>query len=278
MSNFTKEVINKINAKGFCKLENFLEERDLNDIDLKLKNIKEYKIIKGDRIGHYPCDTISIISSLIKLKFQKIFDSIHLNNFSNRYSLNKIADEYFKSKSKLKLIDSYFSPKSNEKIIDWHADIPIDLPSNPDRYKKWQRHLKFFIYLTDVDHNNGCLAYLPESNKINKAITNLVLNKKIKINRFTELTRMREILLTNKELRYFLELDNEIGKEKLDIFIDNTKFVEEDGDTTAFDINLKKGGMIIFDEFGFHRGSSPSLTDRVVLRFLYKPSYYFYQS
>ena len=55
------------------------------------------------------------------------------------------------------------------------------------------------------------------------------------------------------------------------------KFIENDGDTKSFDITLKKGGMIIFDEFGFHRGSCPALTDRVVLRFLYRPKNYFYQ-
>ena len=182
------------------------------------------------------------------------------------------SSKLFKAMSKL----STFSPISNEKIIDWHADIPIDLPTNPDNYKKWQRHLKFFIYLTDVDHNNGCLAYLPESDKINKAISKLVLRKKIKIDRFTELIKMREILLNNKELRNLLELEIEIGKEKLDQFIENTKFIENDGDTKSFDITLKKGGMIIFDEFGFHRGSCPALTDRVVLRFLYRPKHYFY--
>ena len=86
-----------------------------------------------------------------------------------------------------------------------------------------------------------------------------------------------QILLNNKELRNLLELEIEIGKEKLDQFIENTKFIENDGDTKSFDITLKKGGMIIFDEFGFHRGSCPALTDRVVLRFLYRPKHYFYQ-
>ena len=278
MYNFNKKIISEINTNGFCKIDNFFKEEDLKDIDLKLKTIKEKKIIKGDRVSYFPVDIKSFAISLLKLKFQKIFQGVKLNNFSKNYSLKKIADEYFNSETNLKHIDSYFSPISNEKIIDWHADIPINLSTNPDKYKKWQRHLKFFIYLTDVDHNNGCLAYLPKSNKINKAISKLVLRKQIKIGRFTELTKMREILLNNKELRHLLELEIEIGKDKLDKFIDDTQFVEKDGDTTLFDIKLKKGGMIIFDEFGFHRGSSPALTDRVVLRFLYKPKYYLYQS
>ena len=278
MSNFNEKIINNIQTNGFCKIDNFFKEEDLKNIDLKLKEIKEKKIVKGDAISYFPVDLKSYTIHLLRLKFQQVFQAIQLNNFSKNYSLGKIANKYFNGKTDLKHIDSYFSPISNEKIIDWHADIPINLSTNPDKYKKWQRHLKFFIYLTDVDHNNGCLAYLPKSNKINKAISKLVLRKQIKIGRFTELTKMREILLYNKELRHLLELEIEIGKDKLDKFIDDTQFVEKDGDTTLFDIKLKKGGMIIFDEFGFHRGSSPALTDRVVLRFLYKPKYYLYQS
>jgi len=277
INNFDRNIISEINTNGFCKIDNFFRDEDLKVIDLKLKKIKDKKIIKGDRVGYFPVDFKSFVINLLKLKFQQIFLGVQLINFSNKYLLNKIADEFFNSKTDLKHIDSYFSAISNEKIIDWHADIPIDLPTNPDTYKKWQRHLKFFIYLTDVDHNNGCLAYLPGSDKINKAISKLVLRKKIKIDRFTELIKMREILLNNKELRNLLELEIEIGKEKLDQFIENTKFIENDGDTKSFDITLKKGGMIIFDEFGFHRGSCPALTDRVVLRFLYRPKHYFYQ-
>lgn len=277
MNNFDRNIISEINTNGFCKIDNFFRDEDLKAIDLKLKKIKDKKIIKGDRVGYFPVDFKSFVINLLKLKFQQIFLGLQLINFSNKYHLNKIADEFFDSKTNLKHIDSYFSPISNEKIVDWHADIPTDFPANPDNYKKWQRHLKFFIYLTDVDHNNGCLAYLPESDKINKAISKLVLKKIIKIDRFTELIKMRKILLNNKELRNLLELEIEIGKEKLDQFIENTKFIENDGDTKSFDITLKKGGMIIFDEFGFHRGSSPALTDRVVLRFLYKPKYYLYQ-
>ena len=58
-------------------------------------------------------------------------------------------------------MDSYFSPKSNEKTIDWHADIPMALSKNPENFSEWQRSLKFFVYLTDVQSDNGRLAVLP---------------------------------------------------------------------------------------------------------------------
>ena len=75
--------------------------------------------------------------------------------------------------------------------------------------------------------------------------------------------------MKNKELKQLIESDVNIGKEKLEKFINDSAFINS-GDTENFDLPLKKGGMIIFDEFGFHRGGCPSKTDRTVLRFFYR--------
>ena len=37
---------------------------------------------------------------------------------------------------------------------------------------------------------------------------------------------------------------------------------------------MNKGGMVVFDEFGVHRGSMPSKSSRLVLRFFYRRSKY----
>ena len=55
------------------------------------------------------------------------------------------------------------------------------------------------------------------------------------------------------------------------MFVENSSFIQNGGDTKNYDITLKKGGMVIFDEFGFHRGSSPAKTSRMVLRYLFRP-------
>ena len=39
--------------------------------------------------------------------------------------------------------------------------------------------LKFFIYLTDVTRNNGCMSYIPESHKIGFEIRKAIYEKKI---------------------------------------------------------------------------------------------------
>ena len=40
-------------------------------------------------------------------------------------------------------------------------------------------------------------------------------------------------------------------------------------DTSLYDYSIKAGGAIIFDEGGSHRGSSPTLNDRMVLRHVF---------
>ena len=50
----------------------------------------------------------------------------------------------------------------------------------------------------------------------------------------------------------------------------NTIVLDRTSGEPLFDFNLKKGGAVIFDELSVHRGSAPSKTDRIVLRFIYK--------
>ena len=58
---------------------------------------------------------------------------------------------------------------------------------------------------------------------------------------------------------------------KLDIFLNNSKFIEEESkDTFKFDFEMNKGGAVIFDELGVHRGAKPSKHSRLVLRYLYR--------
>ena len=50
----------------------------------------------------------------------------------------------------------------------------------------------------------------------------------------------------------------------------NSKFVEEGNkDTFKYDIKAKAGDVAIFNELGYHRGSSPTKNDRYALRYHY---------
>ena len=76
------------------------------------------------------------------------------------------------------MIDSYYSPVSKEPCIDWHSDMTFKPGIN---YNINIASLKFFFYLTDVQSKNGCLAYVPYSNVITKAVAELIVSKKLNI-------------------------------------------------------------------------------------------------
>jgi hypothetical protein len=67
-------------------------------------------------------------------------------------------------------------------------------------------------------------------------------------------------------------ISNYIKKKEIDDFLDKSNFIVNSEDTTNYDLPLKSAGLIIFDEAGVHRGSAPTLEDRVVCRFHYKKS------
>ena len=53
-------------------------------------------------------------------------------------------------------------------------------------------------------------------------------------------------------------------------FIEKTTFIiDNPHDTDEYDFTMKKGGMLIFDEAGVHRGAQTLLTERLVARFVY---------
>ena len=88
----------------------------------------------------------------------------------------------------------------------------------------------------------------------------------------TKLTEVREALQNNKDLRLFLEEDKSVGKYNVEKFLDYSSFTQNNGDTSVFDLPLKKGGLIIFDEFLLlQRWTRLLILDRVVMRFFYRP-------
>ena len=81
MNNFDRNIISEINTNGFCKIDNFFRDEDLKAIDLKLKKIKDKKIIKGDRVGYFPVDFKSFVINLLKLILAYL-----LPNYKSKYS------------------------------------------------------------------------------------------------------------------------------------------------------------------------------------------------
>ena len=128
--------------------------------------------------------------------------------------------------------------------------------------------IKFFFYMTDVQSSNGSLAYIPCSHHIVRAITSLMLEGKMEFKLYWKLEDLRD--LVSKEPIKNLIIDK-IGIKKMDTFLDDSKFIiENKKDTFKFDFEMNKGGVVIFDALGVHRGSMPSKNSRLVLRYHYR--------
>jgi len=272
------KISEEIKEKGVVSINNLLNKKELEDILYFVK-----KPLKGSSQSYYPTNFRQYLTKILKLDFKKINNSLYLKRLANKLNFKKISEISFGSKAELQMIDCYHNKQSNKQILSWHNDIGIYDNQNPKALKTFYeaadatfikkkpgnaRGIKFFIHLTDVKSDNGSLAVIPYSAKIVKSISKLILSKKINPVSFWSLKNLRD-LVAQKSVQSLL--NDQIQEEKILKFLQYTKFIENDTpDTSEFDFNLKKGGAVIFDELSVHRGSAPSKTDRIVLRFVYK--------
>ncbi len=270
------KIINSVKKSGFCKVENFLDKKDLEKVDKILKKRILNKNIKKDDLDTYfyrDKDKNFLLKKITKLNFSFFIDCLKLIKLSKELGLEKIANEILSSKSKLYSIDSYYSPKSDEPVLDWHLDqaysgkLNIENYLNPDHAA-----LKFFIYLTPVSFNNGCLGYIPGSNKIAHYLKKGIFNNDLTYKPYWTLKDFRNLV---KEDDYYNYIKKYVDDNELKKFFDNTAFIENNSDQNKdFYNELNRGGAMIFDESGAHIGSKPSKNDRLVLRYSYKVESY----
>jgi hypothetical protein len=249
----------------------FYKKKWLNTITVKklkkiLSSSEAYE--KTNRKGVFSTTKKQLIKDLFKFEFNRFRYSIYLLQLSKKLKLEKIANEIFNEQSQLKVIDSYISRISIDPIIEWHQDQAFSGRENVK--EKELKHpdngfVKFFFFLTEVDLNNGSLAYIPNSNTISVAYKKALYNKEIIYKPFWKLKDFRQQLKENKDkiLKY-------VSEKTLKEFLDNSNFIEKKSDTDVYDKSLMPGDAIIFDEHGVHRGSKPSYNDRYIVRFCFQ--------
>ena len=226
--------IENLYQEGFVLKKNIL---DLNQIK-KIKDIiTSNNEGKGVKDSHYSVTIQSFIIKLIKFNYSKI------------------------------MVDGYYNKVQQNEILKWHSDQAydgvkkIDKIFHPDYF-----HLKFFFYLSEVGPNNGCTSYIPGSHKITHAVRSCLYEGKIDYEPFWEITDLVNVI--NKKNNY-IHIVNKLGSEKeLINFLDKANLVLNK-ENSYFDFKASPGDLLIFNEGGIHRGSKPSLNERVVLRYLY---------
>ena len=263
-----KKVSEKVKKFGVATIQNFLNLTNLELIDRTIAEVKTESVGKGDYRGVYPIGLKSNLIKIIKFEFNKIRKVLILKKIAEELKLRQIAEKILNTNVQLNMIDSYYSEKSDKSIIDWHNDLAYGGSLNFKEHSLNKRGIKFFFYMTDVQSSNGCLAYIPYSHHVVKALALLIRDKKVEYKPYWQLEDLRSQVLKSptKDL-----IENSIGVEKLNIFLNNSKFIEEQKkDTFEFDLQMNKGSAVIFDESGVHRGSMPSKNSRLVLRFFYR--------
>ncbi|WP_440926968.1 phytanoyl-CoA dioxygenase family protein, partial [Candidatus Pelagibacter sp.] len=212
-----------------------------------------------------------LFKKLINFQISKLIDCLTIIRLTKKLKLKNIANNVLGQKTKLTSIDSYFSKKSNKNVIDWHVDQAYSGRLNVENFVNPNfAALKFFVYLTSVDSDNGCLGYIPKTSKIAYQLKKDIYNKEIKYRPYWSLKDFRNVI---KDESYRKNLEKKIDPNEIESFLNSTSFIEKEPyNTTKYDYKLDKGGALIFDESGVHRGSMPSKTDRLVIRFVYKIS------
>tara|TARA_B100001250_G_C19760602_1_gene772274 strand:+ start:54 stop:854 length:801 start_codon:yes stop_codon:yes gene_type:complete len=259
---FTK----KIEDEGIVKIKGFL-----NNEELKMtKNIiGYYSVPKNHHKSYFSTNVKHLFFKVLKLNFRKLFYDIKILNLAKNKKLNDIASKFFKKKSYLNFIDGYHTPISEKDVLPWHTDQAyrgaekkLEGFVNPDH-----SYLKFFIYLTDVNSDNGCMSYIPKSHKLGYAIRKGIYEKKIDYQPYWRLEDFRNFILNKKNFEYIKDQINDDFL--IENFIEKTSFIAKKKDSNEFDYKMSAGDAIIFDEGGVHKGSRTLRSERMVLRYLY---------
>lgn len=258
--------VEKVKTNGIVKIDNWL-----NDIDQKkiAKIIQTLKPQKNDPDSTFVTNLKLLIKKIFKFKLNNVFTSIYYFNLSKKLNLKEIAEEILEAKVKLTRIDHYWSPKSEKPVIQWHIDNAYSGRENIKNFvKPDQNAIKFFFYLSDVSSDNGCLSYIPKSHKIAYALKEGIYNGNIEYQTYWTLSDFRKIILIKENYNY---IKKTVDENLITEFLNTSKLIlNGELDAKLFDHEVRKGGALIFDEAGAHRGSRTMLHDRMVLRFFYK--------
>ena len=258
-----QEIIKSVKKEGRYKIDKWLDDED---IILATKIINEIDCKKGETRGVFTNTQRANFVELLKFQFNKKKQRDYFFNLAKKLNLKKISDEILEHPSKLIRFDCYIVPVSNNPVLDWHFDNAYSGKQNiqkfihPDNFS-----LKFFFYLTDVQTNNGCLSYIPESHIIAYVLRKGIYSGEISYTPYWSIEQFRKTIQIKKNYDY---IQKNIGSNSLDRFIENTK--SENLTDNKFDLSVKKGGAVIFNEGGAHRGSKTSKTHRLALRFFFK--------
>ena len=197
-SNSNLDILKK---DGLIKIPNFLSQKQNKDIS---SIILKYHPKKASKKSYFATNYKELFYKLLKLNFVNFFENLIILKICDSLELRKFSEKHFKKKTQLKMVDAYYNLKDNNKnkpIINWHTDQAYSGANlnqirefvNPDDYT-----LKFFIYLTDVYKDNGCMSYIPGSHKITYLIRKGIFERKLDYKPYWSALQIKEFISEEK--------------------------------------------------------------------------------
>ena len=261
--------LNELKENGFVKIKNFLNDEELNSIKFICK---KYCKEKNHKDNYFARTALNFFIKTITFRYSRLFSDLKVFKIITTKKLENFSKDYFGKKVELSNIDGYISKKGDAAILPWHTDRAYSDKKGDKKIKNFLHpddcNLKIFVYLTDVSSGNGCMSYVPKTHKIGFLIRQGIFTKKLDYSPYWSLNQFRNFISIKKNYDYIEEqLDD---KNLLKSFLANSHNLE-DNKHSNYDYEAKAGDAVIFNEGGIHRGSKPTINDRLVLRFFFKP-------
>ena len=118
------------------------------------------------------------------------------------------------------------------------------------------------IMSTALQYWNGCFSYMPYSHNINISLRILINSGKVRYNPFYLLEDAVNLVKGD----YHRELLTLCTKEELDQFINHGSNALKSDE--AYVLECEAGDAVLFNDFGYHKGTAPQSNDRIVFRSL----------
>jgi len=173
----------------------------------------------------------------------------------------RFASLYLDEPVMLSHVMSMEHPVSTTPITPWHVDANPREMMPPNYFT-----MKFFIYLNDVDSNNGAFAYLRGSHRLVLAIREGIHSRSIP---YCKTYGIEDLKAACGDPVVRNQILNRLSQQDIDDFFAATEPIARTGDTDVYDLTGAAGTLVVFDDRGLHRGGIPRTAPRSVLRYNY---------
>jgi len=189
-------------------------------------------------------------------------DFRYLSDVALQCGFKNFSSAYLGGSVRLSLLLSIESPISDQPITPWHTDA-----NSPDESQIMPADhvtLKFFIYLNDIDSNNGAFAYLPGSHRLLIAIRELIYTGRIPFRKTYSFDQIRAACLDHR-----IRTNLSFTQQEIDAFFAASDLLTANPADAKYDLVGSAGTLLVFDDRGFHRGGTPRTSTRSILRYNY---------